>query len=53
MFDEKFALIFHKNFLLTRRSPLFQRASLLWCADGAAHSVEFLSEYIADSRALA
>lgn len=22
MFDEKFALIFHKNFLLTRRSPL-------------------------------
>lgn len=28
MFDEKFALIFHKNFLLTQRSPLNQRASL-------------------------
>ena len=30
MFDEKFALIFHKNFLLTRRNPLIQRVSLLF-----------------------
>lgn len=26
--DEKIALIFHKNFLLTRRNPLEQRVSL-------------------------
>lgn len=47
MFDEKFALIFHKNFLLTRRNPLIQRVSLLIFNSSvrpAAHI--FLSEYI-------
>ena len=47
MFDEKFALIFHKNFLLTRRNPLIQRVSLLIfnCSVRPAAHI-FLSEYI-------
>lgn len=45
MFDEKFALIFHKNFLLTRRNPLIQRVSLLFfnCSVRPAAHIFYLS----------